>query len=365
MNDKTKAAINKIIDETGFRHINKFKDAVKKKFPDISVKKLKEIFNERTKDPKVNMKKYKPMMIKIFSSSTDTWFHDIFDNRSKGIPKYYHIFIGTNNRYAVAYPIEDKSAITLLNSSYKPFVEKFKPVKITSDDDYSLLAENVLQYLKSKNVRVQKVIDKNHSTLGIIDRFIRTLRDMHGNSSSKSININPKQMEKYINTYNNSYHRSINCTPKEMFDNPALEEAYIFSNLKKRDEQRQMNDFELKEGEFVKYLLPKRHFEKVRFRYSPESYSICGRDGNNYILMAKDGTTITKPRYQLIKANNAPKANTIQGVNKGVIKKVIGDAGKNKVKVLFELPDGGTYEDAIPKSYIRSRFNQTADLPLK
>ena len=36
MNDKVKAAIHKIIDDSGFRHINKFKHAVKKKYPDIT-----------------------------------------------------------------------------------------------------------------------------------------------------------------------------------------------------------------------------------------------------------------------------------------------------------------------------------------
>ena len=127
-NQKILNDINRIIDESGFKSINKFRRIVKKKYPNITEKQLKKIYNDRVKDPKKNLKTMKPFMIKIFSSSTDTWFHDIFDNRSKGIPKYYHIFIGTNNRYAVAYPIEDKSAITLLNSSYKPTDEKFKPV---------------------------------------------------------------------------------------------------------------------------------------------------------------------------------------------------------------------------------------------
>ena len=38
-----KAAIHKIIDETGFKSVDKFKHAVRKKFPNITDKELREI----------------------------------------------------------------------------------------------------------------------------------------------------------------------------------------------------------------------------------------------------------------------------------------------------------------------------------
>ena len=43
------------------------------------------------------------------------------------------MFIGTNNRYGVVHPIEDKKVETILGS-IKKFVEKYKPIKLTSDD---------------------------------------------------------------------------------------------------------------------------------------------------------------------------------------------------------------------------------------
>ena len=52
-------------------------------------------------------------------------------------------------------------------------------------------------------------------------------------------------------------------------------------------------------------------------------------------------------------------AETIPGKWKGVIKEVIGDAGKNKVRVKFEVPGQKDYEDNIPRTYLRSRFNMS------
>ena len=39
------------------------------------------------------------------------------------------------------------------------------------------------------------------------------------------------------------------------------------------------------------------------------------------------------------------------------MKEVIGDAGKYKVRVKFEVPGAKDYEDNIPRSFLRSRFD--------
>ena len=78
--------------------------------------------------------------------------------------------------------------------------------------------------------------------------------------------------------------------------------------------------------------------------------------------MAKDGAVINKPRYQLIIAdNNCKFAETIVGKNTGVIKRVIEQLPKNKVKVAFEMPDDTEYIDVIPLSYLRDRFNKAGN----
>ena len=42
---------------------------------------------------------------------------------------------------------------------------------------------------------------------------------------------------------------------------------------------------------------------KHRYRYSPESYKITGKDHAHYIIQAADGSTLLMPRWKLIKSD--------------------------------------------------------------
>ena len=46
----------------------------------------------------------------------NTWFHDLYDNLSDHEPRYWHVFIGTNNKYGVALPLNDKKASSIHNT---------------------------------------------------------------------------------------------------------------------------------------------------------------------------------------------------------------------------------------------------------
>jgi hypothetical protein len=234
MNEK----INDIIDKLHFKSFVKVKDHVKKLIPEVSDKEIREALKQRVKDPRIKLVHQKPYMIKIFSRSLNTYFHDIFDNGKHGDPRYFHIFIGTNNRFAVVYPLENKSGKMVIGLVSK-FVKKYQPVKLTSDHESGFVDKNVLDYLKSNGVAVKIVHDQNHSTLGIIDRFTRTLRDMCDDKIISTVKMN-----KLIDVYNNTYHTSIGMTPKEMFSDIRLEKEYIDKCVVEVEKQREIKDFE-------------------------------------------------------------------------------------------------------------------------
>ena len=105
---------------------------------------------------------------------------DLLEQPDGSEPQYYCIFIGTNNRYAFAYPIEDKTATTALET-LKQFIKDNhgKPIiKLTSDGERAFESNLFTNYCSENGIMVKIVPDKAHSTFGIIDRFIRTLRDM-------------------------------------------------------------------------------------------------------------------------------------------------------------------------------------------
>ena len=118
----------------------------------------------------------------------------------------------------------------------------------------------------------------------------------------------------------------------------------------------------LNEGVYVRYLLPKQLMKKGRFRYSRECYKIDGREGNLFILKAKDGNTMLAPRYRLLilgkdKPENIKWASTVEGVSKGVVKRIISyDKAKHKYTVMSD--DGNSREERqeIPARNLRDRF---------
>ena len=101
--------VNKIIDKTRFRTFNKVRDVVRKDYPDITDKELRDIISRRNHDRRPSRVRNKIYQVKIFSRTRDSWFGDLYDNLEGHDPRYWHIFINTNTRYAVAYEMPDKT----------------------------------------------------------------------------------------------------------------------------------------------------------------------------------------------------------------------------------------------------------------
>ena len=362
MNDR----VHSIIDNLRFRTFDKVYKSVKSQIPTITKKELRKILIDRKKDKHLRKNQVRPYQIKIFSPVLNTWFMDLLDNGKENTPRYWHIFIGTNNRYAVAQPLNSKNAADV-KQSLITFINKYHPSKLTSDQEKAFMEKQNLELMKENKILLQTVPEQNHSTLAIIDRFIRTLRDMNRpvdgeNKQStddefKTFDVN--KMNKLINAYNNTFHSTIKCSPKEMFDDKELEKEFIFKCMNKRDKQKRIEDFELKDNEFVRYVISRDPMNKKRYQVSNESYKIAGKEGNHYILEAEDGTTMIKPRFQLVKSdvNKYKQAKTVEGAWNGVLKEIISyDKRTNRYKVKFDDGKGGEYIDNIPVSNLRGRF---------
>ena len=369
-----KKNINDYIDKLHYRTSNHVFNKVKHKFPNVDDKTINDVIDNRLKDRFVKQSIIEPYLFKIFSTRPGCWFHDLLDNGKNGFPRFWHLFIGVNNHYGVAQPLKNKTAAEVKASIIK-FVDKYKPVKLTSDEESAFVEKSVVKYLTDQHVDMHIITEQNHSALGIIDRFIRTLRDMNtptekGDKQShhdKYKSFTPKRMAKLIDIYNNTPHSRIKCTPKEMFDDANKEKEYIFEQLKKRDKQQGIKDLNIKEGSFVRYILPRSNgMYKKRFQYSWECYKVSSVKGNMYTLMAKDGTVLNLPRFKLMlcakdgsKPNNIKWADTIPDRWNGEISKIISfNKRTNKYKVLFKVPGEDDYIDEIPATYLRGNYPQ-------
>jgi hypothetical protein len=122
--------------------------------------------------------KQERMMKPIFSTVGGGYQMDYFIQRGSN-PPYYLIFINVNSRKGYAYPSNSRDVNATL-SILKEFVSKVKHiVSITSDREASFMSKPVIDFLINKNIDLQTTEDNDKNRLGIINRFIRTIRDMN------------------------------------------------------------------------------------------------------------------------------------------------------------------------------------------
>ena len=354
--------INKLIDSLHFNTFYKVRKAVKAKYPNITDKHLREIIKKRLHDKRINKESKKIYQVKIFSAFPNAWMCDIFDNTINGDPRYWYVFINVNSRYADCYPMNDKTKETIRNI-LGLFVNAYHPKKLTSDEEAGLVANTNLDYLKIHGCGLYIIQEQNHTALSIIDRFIRTLRDMNkptNESNDKSTDdkfkyIDKHRMTEFLRSYNNTKHAATNHTPKEMKDDSKLEEKYIIECLDNKQRQQEINNLHLKEGKFVRYLIDKDKNVKHRYNISREAYKIESRNGNIYTIIALDGSTKDIPRWKLIPVKQGEKmvkGNTLN-TDKGIVTKINNEISANKVNVKFLMPDGSEYNKDINKRELR------------
>ena len=143
----------------------------------------------------------------------------------------------------------------------------------------------------------------NHSMLGMVDRFIRTIRQMAYNLGVKNQNIDPDTMYDILQEYNHSPHTTFyrilgkDITPSEMAQNPKLEDKFVSILAKKKFLIKNKPGYNL-EKKRVRVYNEAHVFDKVRPKLLPGVFDVVGRDG--YLYIVKRGQyTLKLPRYLL------------------------------------------------------------------
>ena len=300
---------------------------------------------------------------KIFSTAPNTWFHDLLDNGEEYEPRYWHVFVGVNTRYLDVHALNGKSNEDV-QRSLTWFINKYKPEKLTSDQEPAFTSKATCELCSRLGVKIFVITDKQHSSLGVIDRVIRTLRDMntpkhpHEQSHHPQFNhFSEAKMRRLVTQYNNHYNSTLKCTPKEMHEDREREIKFIYRNQKYRHVQRGIKDFHLPMDSYVRYRIEKDPLVKHRYRYSPESYKVVGKERAMYVLQAADGSTLLMPRWKLIKADPTiyPLKSTI-GNTTGTIERIVSyDDANDSYRVVFE---GSPEEYTVTAAQIRHRTPQ-------
>lgn len=351
------------INNLGFRSLDKVYKAVKEKFPDIKKSDVKEYLESLGAENKNELKPktMRSKMGKSYSAFIGGYQIDLFIYKRK----YYLLAININTRYGyISKPIKNKSVHEVL-PEIKIFVDKFKPQIISCDNEPAFTSKDTVDYLISKDIELRIITEQLHSSLGIINRFCRTIRDMLFKSKSLTL-------DEAIEIYNNSYHRMIGMKPKDMQNDSELEEMYISKSIFENKAKIKKLHENIKVGSKVRFINEyENKLKKIRYKLSPYYYIVDSIDNFKAAIMAKDGSIKSVPLYRIVKLKPSETriqfAETIDGTSRGVIDEIVDYNTKNKsAKVKFTLPDGNHQIQTIPVRYLREQIpTRVSDLEME
>ena len=193
------------------------------------------------------------------------------------------------------------------------------------DGEKGVQSKSFKELLKNNDVKFIPAKTEAHTSLSLIDRLCRTLRDIafnlgyydYKNGQEGEGIVTEIQMNKVLNYYNTSRHETLSQTLFKAY--PELKEVYDFISPWIMEN----NDYDL-ETKFVKecikhnlaitsqdgYYLNKNDLvqvynnsnklEKKRTKILKDHYKIINKEGNIYKLQnLSNNKTIFKPRYQI------------------------------------------------------------------
>jgi hypothetical protein len=184
---------------------------------------------------------------------------------------------------------------------------------LRSDDEASFTSAEALEYYQRHNItynNVERLVigDRNminHTSLAIIDRIIRTIRDIAHNWGTAD--INPPVMNHIIEIYNKAPHDTLSkimgfpVSPTEAQKSPELESEIIRRIIAQNHDIRERHNYNIDVGDDVMIYNESDSKIKRRSVVHPSIYVVVGYNGAFYFLKTKDDYTAEKPDAQILK----------------------------------------------------------------
>jgi len=230
------------------------------------------------------------------------------------------LIVDIQSRKAWAYVLSKTTGDNILEA-YKEFISEVGQINsVEGDNQFSFKA--FVDYNNEKNITVDTSVARDeHIThgnkLGIIDRLVRTLKEMIGKYRtviSKQGSFNDI-IDKVITTYNSQVHRTLKMSPNEMYDDISKQN---FNHDRDKEYNRNLiskNDVAV--GAEARILESKGKLDKGSQKFSLDLYKLIGREGNRFSVENQDGEKLRrrlKPsEIQVIKAVDTK-------IDRGVVK---------------------------------------------
>jgi hypothetical protein len=197
--------------------------------------------------------------------------------------KYILACIDVFTRKAYCLPMKNKDNEDMKLTLKILFKEAGVPLVITSDNDATLLS-NECQEILNKHGIIHDVVPKgDHASLGIIDRFARTLKTiLHKRFIKNGTTNRIDPLPSIINRYNNSPHVALDGIKPNEAETPENIYKIMEINLQKKEHKTTFkNPFEI--GDNVRVEIPGLQ-KKSEGKYSDEIYTIIDVRGKRVVL---------------------------------------------------------------------------------
>ena len=275
-------------------------------------------------EPQFNIRKQiKNYQFKTYSRIPGGFIGDIFFNKSKfacllliniNTRKAYAYVLnnveskpigGQNEEYTITYSTTNKKTTTNLINVFKQFLNDIDH-KITSlrfDNESAVKSKQFQTMLRNNDIKFISVVEGSHTSLSLIDRLCRTIRDISYNMGIKILTQN--DINKVLNVYNNMYHSSLSkilgkkITPNEVNEHPELEQQIINYCIDYNKQLKVLHpEIELQIGQICKVYQPFDKFKKRRRLLKKDYYKIINKTGNIYTVQnTRNNKKIDVPRY--------------------------------------------------------------------
>ena len=279
-------------------------------------------------EPYFNVRKQiKNYQFKTYSRVPGGFIGDIFFNKSKfacllliniNTRKAYAYAlnnveikpIGNQNdygsqEYTITYSTTNKKTTSNLINVFNQFLNDIDR-KITSlrfDNESAVKSKQFQTMLRNNKIKFIPVVEGSHTSLSLIDRLCRTIRDISYNMGIKILTQN--DINKVLNVYNNMYHSSLSkilgkkTTPNDVNEHPELEQQIINYCIDYNKQLKVLHpEIELQVGQICKVYQPFDKFKKRRRLLKKDYYKIISKTGNIYTVQnVRNNKKIDVPRY--------------------------------------------------------------------
>ena len=247
---------------TLYTSVNSLYNAVKQK--GIKLKDVKEFIQKQEstqlfKRPK-RIHSYFPIVAKYKFELLQIDLVDMSDiSTANQNYKYLLTCVDVFSRLSFVVPMKNKESKTV-NEAIEEIIDMTSPITIQCDNGKEFTNHSFKRLMKDKSVEIQFIDVGDYKRLGIVDRFVRTLRERKINkymimfNTTKYIDVLPQ----IISNYNSSYHSGIKKAPNDVDDDD--EDVIKVTNRKYNKARNEETKYII--GDHVRYIINRKQFEK-------------------------------------------------------------------------------------------------------